>query len=390
MVIRPDSLQVFKDILKPYFAVWLPYMVTLIITWPIQKYHRVIKTLKKISSPNTFSEPLLCLEAGEKGWEIIEYKELYQSALEYIGEERLVRFVVKPNEPYLKQLVQFLDENPNITHYGWSPRTGEQHWFKGLVEAFKISIMLSKRGITPIAFLTDMLVRRWRAKAVIVTASKGVVVTLMSPIDVSIMCPHKRFIGPYIMPFSKKTLDHLVDMKNKSTSKKAGAVVVGALYEPRKSIIESIQEKLLESSDHQITVNGRALDGQRSSDDDYWAKMVNSNIVITTSNVMDGGLGYDWPWKEHFVYRYMEVLASGSLLAAPNLPGLELYFTEGEHFIGFSTEQEAAEKVQYYLENEDEAIKISNKGFERAKSFVESRSFWLSIDIFLSKDGLMQ
>ena len=390
MVKRPDKLDIFSDIIKPYFSAWLPYILALGITWPIRKALRLKKTALKIQQPNTFSEPLLCLEAGEKGWEIIEYKELYQSALEYLGDTRVIRFVVSSDEPYLVQLERFLDQN-KVTHYGWSPRTGEQHWLKGLVEALKISIILSRRGIIPIAFLTDMLVRRWRAKASMVTASSGVVVTLMSHTDVSIMCPHRRFVGPYIMPFSAETVRHLAQMRsvvNQQNSAK-DAVVLGALYEPRKSIVESIQAKL-QGNGYDLVINFRSLGEARGSDDEYWAKMINSKIVLTTSNVIDGGKGYDWPWKEHFVYRYMEVLASGSLLVAPKLPGIELYFTPGEHFIDFSNEQEAADRIQYYLENDAEAKRISAQGFERAKNLVESRSFWLTLDVFLSKDGLMQ
>jgi len=390
MTKKPTQLKFLKDVMVPYFSAWLPYFVALCVTWPIQKILRIKQTIIKVQQPNDFKQPLLCLEAGEKGWEIIEYKELYQSALEYLGESRVIRFVVSKDKPYLEQLENFIDQHP-VTHYGWSPRTGEQHWFKGLIEALQISLMLSKRGIVPIAFLTDMLVRRWRAKAVMVTAARGMVVTLMTPTDVSIMCPHRRFIGPYIMPFSVQTLQHLIKMRqpvNKAGSAK-DAVVLGALYEPRKSIVESIQTKLQEQG-HNLLISGRSLDGTRSSDDDYWSKMVNSKMVLTTSNVVDGGKGYDWPWKEHFVYRYLEVMASGSLLVAPNLPGIELYFTAGEHFVDFSSEQEAAEKIQHYLENDTETQEIALQGFQRAQSLIESRSFWLGIDIFLSKDGIMQ
>lgn len=391
MIIKPSSLRFFTDVIKPYFSAWLPYAVALIITWPIRKYLNIVKTFSKIQNTHVTSEPLLCLEAGVKGWEIIEYKELYQSAVEYLGDARVIKFVVSPDEPYLVQLKRFLQNNSNITHYGWSPRTGEQHWFKGLIEALRISLLLSKHDIVPIAFLTDMLVRRWRAKASMVTASSGIVVTLMSPTDVSLMCPHKRFVGPYIMPFSIKTLQYLEQKKRQidieGTAK--NAVVLGALYEPRKSIVESVQSKLKEYG-HDLIINGRSLDGARSSDDDYWSKMCNAQIVLTTSNVVDGGQGYDWPWKEHFVYRYMEVVASGSLLFAPNLPGIELYFTPDEHYITFSNEQEAADKIRHFLENEDEAKKIALQGFQRAKSLVEARSFWSGLDIALTKDGMMR
>ena len=371
-------------------AVFLPYLLAFTITWPMRQWQRLIKTKNKIQQPQGKLQPTLCLEAGEKGWEIIEYKELYQSAVEYLGEAQVIKFVVSPDEPYLVQLKRFLKQH-KVTHYGWSPRTGEQHWFKGLIEALQISIVLSRHDIVPIAFLTDMLVRRWRAKASMLTASNGVVVTLMSPTDVSMMCPHDRFIGPHVMPFSNQTLQRLIEKKTQLNADGSiqDAVVLGALYEPRKSIVERIQKKLQEKG-HDLVISGRSLDGARSSDDDYWTKMVQAKIVLTTSNVMDGGNGYDWAWKEHFVYRYMEVMASGSLLVAPKLPGIALFFTPDEHYVAFEDEQQASEKIQYYLENDSEASAIARQGFLRAQSLIESRAFWMLIDGVLTKDGIMQ
>ena len=45
-------------------------------------------------------------------------------------------------------------------------------------------------------------------------------------------------------------------------------------------------------------------------------------------------------------------------------PGLEDVFTDGEHLAWFTTQDEAVEKVQYYLENEVEWSKIAQCGSE--------------------------
>ena len=47
---------------------------------------------------------VLCIEAGTKGWESIEYKEIYKSAAEYIGEERVVKFEVTGDKDYIRQV----------------------------------------------------------------------------------------------------------------------------------------------------------------------------------------------------------------------------------------------------------------------------------------------
>ena len=69
----------------------------------------------------------------------------------------------------------------------------------------------------------------------------------------------------------------------------------------------------------------------------------------------------------HLVYRYTEVLASGSLLVAPIVPGVEEYFRPGVDFVSFQSELEydgAVKDVQIpLLEDKDGKIWIgSTKG----------------------------
>ncbi len=385
----PEKLRLYRHVVKPIFVSWLPFAIAFLVTYPIRLGIRIQNCVRKIRHPGRTQASLLCLEAGVQGWEIIEYKELYQSALEYVGADRLVKFVVTDEAPYLQQLKTFLDQHP-VTHYGWSPRTGDQHRFKGLVEALQVSIILSRRGIVPIALLTDMLVRTWRATSSMVTANSGVVVTLMSPVDVFLICPHRRFVGPYIMAFSEATLEKLEAARSviNETQSAKDAITLGALYEPRKTIVEGIQKHLREDG-YELVINGRSLEGTRSSDEEYWSKMVNAKIVVTTSNVLANAEDYDWNWKQHFVYRYLEVMACGSMLVAPDLPGIERYFQPGVHFVSFSSEKDAATKVKYYLDNDEEREKISLQGFNRAKSLVVSQSFWSGLDICLSREGIL-
>ncbi len=384
-----NKLRFYVDIIKPYLYVFIPYFLALLITLPFYLFFRAKNIWSKVLNPNQSINSLLCLEAGVKGWQIIEYQELYKSAIEYVGEERLLKFTVTEEKSYLRQLKEILDNNP-VTHYGWSPRTGEQERFKGLIEAFKIAIILSRRGIVPIVFLTDVLDRSWRAKASVVTASMGIVVTLNSPDSVTLLLPHKRFIGPYLMPFSETTLKELNEKKQLILEQELDkdAVVVGALYEPRKTIVENVDKLFHDKTGKNLIFNGRSLDGKRSSDAEYWESMYSAKIVLTTASVVNTLDGYDWAWKEHFIYRYMETLACETLLVAPELPAIQRYFNSGEHFISFASEEDAAQKIQYYLDNDAERKKIAYAGFKRAQSLVQSRSFWLGIDIALAGNGM--
>ena len=43
---------------------------------------------------------------------------------------------------------------------------------------------------------------------------RGIVISLMSPKDISSIYPHNRIIGPLTMPFSKKTLSQIELLEN--------------------------------------------------------------------------------------------------------------------------------------------------------------------------------
>ena len=61
--------------------------------------------------------------------------------------------------------------------------------------------------------------------------------------------------------------------------------------------------------------------------------------------------------------RFFEALASGALLVSDRIKnGLDELFTEGEHYVGYTTVEEAIEKIDYYLANPEERMKIALAG----------------------------
>jgi Glycosyl transferases group 1/DUF based on E. rectale Gene description (DUF3880) len=61
--------------------------------------------------------------------------------------------------------------------------------------------------------------------------------------------------------------------------------------------------------------------------------------------------------------RAFEVMAAGALLVTDRIKnGLEDILVEGEHYIGYSSVEEALEKIDYYLDNATERECISRKG----------------------------
>jgi len=328
----------------------------------------------------------LCIEAGIKGWELIEFKELYMSACEYLGSDRVHKLKVTQDEPYLAQVRKAL-EDIRPTHYVYDPRTGSQDRGTGLWQAFMIAFLLHVRGITPIAFLSDLAVRSWRAQSAVVTAKRGTVVCFLSAREVYPIFPHRRLVGPSLMPLSEMTVEYLGTLSEQRFESPAPkALFAGSLYEPRTSTLRAIAEGL-EARGFALEIRGRKLGSPRVSDSDYWSMLINAALVVTTADQIKTS-ETDWTWIQHLVYRYLEVTACGTLLVAPEIPGVQRFLSPGKHFVSFTSPAHAVEVIEYYLSNEAERKKIAQQGRARAQALVSARSFWTGVDIGLGKDSL--
>jgi spore maturation protein CgeB len=100
--------------------------------------------------------------------------------------------------------------------------------------------------------------------------------------------------------------------------------------------------------------------------------------VTTADQAIENGR--DWNHVPHFLYRYLEVLACGTLLVAQDVPSVRRYFTPGIHFVSFDSPAEAIEVISHYLDNEEERLLIARQGKERADTLIMARSFWVQID----------
>ena len=63
--------------------------------------------------------------------------------------------------------------------------------------------------------------------------------------------------------------------------------------------------------------------------------------------------------------RDFEASGCGSLLITKDAEEIAKYFTPGEEIITYKDANDAAEKIKYYLKNEDERERIAQKGYER-------------------------
>ena len=330
----------------------------------------------------------LCIEAGVRGWESIEFSELYQSACEYLSPQYVHRLVVQPDQGYLEQMANLLQSEP-ITHYLYDPRTHNSSmiYWRALWESFRVAILFTKYGVVPIVLLTDLPIRAWRSQAAVVSARKGIVVCFTAPKRAGSIFPHRRLLGPSLMPFSVHRLQMLNGLiAQRESNMPPIARFIGSLYEPRVTTLEAIRAGLA-TVGIRFDVRGRALGSARVSDADYWKILCNADIVLTTADQAIES-ERDFNHIPNLVYRYLEVLASGSLLVAQEVPSVQRYFTPGVHFISFDTTESAVSAISHFLGDMSERSRIAKQGKERADALINARSFWVQIDSMLNEDSL--
>ena len=345
-----------------------------------------IFTFQKFSKLISTNQKSLCIEAGENGWKLIELNELYLSASEYVNTENVQKVSIKKNENYLNQIKKAI-QLYKPTHYIYDARTGSQNWFIGMIQAFRIAILFQVNGIVPVCILTDLPVRSWRRQTSMVSAKRGVVISLMSPKDIHSIFPHSRIIGPLLMPFSKARLNYLSELSTKNrNSETTSCIFVGSLYEPRTTILKEISEGLNKKG-ITLEIKGRELGTKKPSEDQYWTRLMDASIVITTADQIESK-DSDWTWIPHLIYRYLEVPIAGSLLVAQEVPSLSRYFSPGIHYVKYDSINDAIEKITYYMENKEEMDQITKCGFEKATNIVKSNLYWVVIDNALGKYSL--
>lgn len=338
------------------------------------------------SRPN---KAVLVIESGSKGWEILEYKELFKSAAEYLNQDSVIKLSIIKEKGYITQIKDCIKTH-KPSHYLYDSRTGNQNSFLGFLEAMRIGLILSFYNIIPICTLTDFPVTAWKIKTAIVSARKGIVTSLMHPKDVHISFPHKRLIGPQIMALSQETFNKILKIKEEKelVSKYHQDILFsGSLYEPRKTIFEEIESQI-KNKNITYTFGGKLLGEKKSSDEEYWKSFIYSKIVITTANQLEG-IGQDFSHLPHLIYRYLEVLACGSVLCAQKVPGVEKYFQPDKDFIAFKTPEEAIKKILHYLDEPEKLSKVANNGYKKATYLINARTYWLNIDNALYKDSML-
>ena len=331
---------------------------------------------------------VLAIESGTKGWGLIEYEELLASAQEFFEPRNVVKVTVESSKSYLSSVKRAL-RNERVTHYFFDPRTGSQNAFLSLIQTFSIAVMLRRRGVVPIARLTDIPVIRWRFQCILLTSFNGVCVSLMSPKSIGGMIPHGRIVGPALMPLSKGRLRKLISEKQMIIPTANPRVVfVGAMYEPRASFIIELRKELRDRN-IEIELITRKLGEQRSASEFYWDRLVTADIIFTTAFQLHGR-GMERIDEPHLVYRYTEACAAGALLIAQDIDGLDSVLLSGSDFLSYKSVIDAANEIEKAYKDKNLLRDIARNGTDAITREVMGDTYWLNIDKVLGNNGFVR
>ena len=327
----------------------------------------------------------LVISAGDKGWESIELKELYASAVEWLGADQVTALEYHP------QMTVF-DELRDCSHYFYDPRTGYDYSEEpprrrraSFIRAIKIGIICAWRGITPIAYVTDFSLRDWRTSAFIVTAKSGLLGCVLSPVSVgSRYLWHDRVTGPMPMALSNSLSNKL--SRDISNPRPILISFSGSLYEPRKSFINDLEKKC-KAEGYELVVNSRKVGGPRRSDEEYWKELSDSVFVVSTSE-QDLEDELDFRHVKQVVYRFSEALLAGACLISDEPDGVGRYFKSGEHFVVANTVDDVIEILHDYKQRPEFYSKIALRGQKKAQAIAGCSYFWNTINAALGADSM--
>jgi len=145
--------------------------------------------------------------------------------------------------------------------------------------------------------------------------------------------------------------------KNLNLPKIYDVSFVGQCYGERESFIDTLKRNGIN-----VATFGRGWENSnRVSQADLIRIYNQSKISLNLSLSHDTPAGYIYTLKG----RDFEAPGCSSLLLTRDAKEIAEYFVSGEEIITYQDANDAAEKIKYYLKNEDERERIAKRGYER-------------------------
>ena len=318
----------------------------------------------------------VAIESGKVGWTHVYFEELLGSAQDYFGTEAITKQIIDRDEKYYPQFkANQLASNPDLVII--DARTPTQTWRTALVETFRMSVLISRTGITPLVVLPDAYYRRHRWQAAVLTAYRGSVVTFSAKEIVRKIFPHNRIAGPLFMPISKHRLTWLEENKEQkkhSTPEPVTPIIsfIGSMYWPREEFLNLVKTRLA-TEGIELNING---DKAGTSNDQYWRTLVDADIILTTTLQGPSRKFLDWVWVRQAVFRYSETLAAGTALVAGPVDGGFPFFHNGKDYLEFESVDECVNTLTELARNPELRAKIARQGHDQVAQYVFEGTFW--------------
>ena len=360
----PEQNRLWRDVLLPRSVIplyWL-YKAALLPSFVLGKKPKAIESV--------------AIESGKVGWTHVYFEELEGSAKDFFGTDQVVRQVIDRDAAYFPQFKSHQrEQSPALLII--DVRTPTQSWRTALVETFRMTHLMLQSGITPLVVLTDAYYRRHRWQAAVLTAYRGSVITFSAKETVRKIFPHDRIAGPLFMPISQSRLHWLEVQKEKKkreriTDDRVKVSFIGSMYSPRDEFLAAVQQRLTQKGIH-LEING---DKAGTSNDQYWDKLVDSDIILTTTLQGPQRSYMDWVWIRQAVFRYSETLAAGTALVAGPVDGGFQYFENRRDFLEFESVDECVTALFELVTNPQRLTAISQTGHQTVKKYVEQETFW--------------
>lgn len=319
----------------------------------------------------------IVIEAGERGWEILEYQELGSSAAEYFGQENCEKLVVFSQQAYfiavLKKLIAVMPE-----YYLYDPRSSADEGVLMVLEAMLVSAMFRGAGVRVLCTLTDVPIDQWRWKCNVMAFPRGPISVLMSPRRIKKFFLGCKLVGPQPMAISEKFFLSGTE-KNKLSEPLNGEIFfLGSLYEPRRSFLQAVSDQLARDNLRPIRFIGQDLGAKKSPNCEYRSRLVEAGAVITTCSqistksacsVNDG----------HLVYRFTEAMSCGALVIGELPRGSEQVYRPNVDYLAFEDVQSCVEAIKNFYADPDRYKDVRQNGYSRAKALALSGYFWRNL-----------
>jgi hypothetical protein len=360
----PEQHRLWRDVLLPRSVIplyWL-YKVALFPSYLLSKKPKLVTSV--------------AIESGKVGWTHVYFEELAGSAGDFFGVEQIHRQVIDRDAPYFPQFAaNQLEQNPSLLII--DVRTPTQTWPAALWETFRMSHQLLRQGITPLVVLTDAYYRRHRWQSAVLTAYHGSVVTFSAKEIVRKIFPHNRLAGALFMPISRERLKWIEVQKSARKSERATPKItfIGSMYSPREEFLNLVSQRL-NALGLELEING---DKAGTSNDQYWEKLLDADIVLTTTLQGPPKKILDWVWVRQAVFRYSETLACGSALVAGPVDGGFSYFRDKVDFFEFESVDQCVQALHELATDPKRRAQISHQGHSRVKDYVEQGTFWRDV-----------